>query len=173
MGNYENIGISNHRPHNSLCPITSLTSPRTARVASFDGGCAWHQTLLGWVYMFNYIYRKSPLLGSRTTRPVDSSARSGQLGPYLPDNLARRFNYTECLSREKTNKILVIYCLFEVILSYLWNKSFIYLLGVFISTSSGIIKSLDHTEYTLINFFFKKCHIHRRSYYHLKQKSFI
>ena len=53
--------------------------------------------------------------GSRTTQPVDSSARSVQLGPYVPDNSARRCNYTECLSRELNNKILVIYCLFEVI----------------------------------------------------------
>ena len=53
-------------------------------------------------------------LGPWTTRPVDSSARSGQLGPYVPDNAARRCNYSECLSREY-NKILVIYCLFDVI----------------------------------------------------------
>ena len=31
-------------------------------------------------------------LGPWTTRPVDSSARSGQLGPYVPDNSARRYN---------------------------------------------------------------------------------
>ena len=79
------------------------------------------------------ISRKEPALtrvagqlGPWTTRPVDSSARSRQLGPYVPDNSARRFNYTECLSREQTNKIPVIYCLFEVILSYLWNKNLMF-----------------------------------------------
>ena len=29
-------------------------------------------------------------VGNRTTRPVDSSARTWQLGPYVPDNSARR-----------------------------------------------------------------------------------
>ena len=48
----------------------------------------------------NFTKMGEGLLGGRTTRPVDSSARNGQLGPYVPDNSARRFNYTECLSRE-------------------------------------------------------------------------
>ena len=36
-------------------------------------------------------------LGPWTIRPVDSSARSGQLGPYVPDNSARRFILNACL----------------------------------------------------------------------------
>ena len=32
--------------------------------------------------------------GNGTTQPVDSSARSGQLSPYVPDNATRRYNYT-------------------------------------------------------------------------------
>ena len=38
-----------------------------------------------------------------------------------------------------------------MILLYLLNKSFIIYLFVFISTSSGVIKSLDHTKYTLVS----------------------
>ena len=38
------------------------------------------------------------LYRSRKTRPVYSSARSGQLGPYVPDNSARSFN---CLESRK------------------------------------------------------------------------
>ena len=36
-----------------------------------------------------YIISIPGQLGPWTTRPVDSSARSGQLGPYIADNSAR------------------------------------------------------------------------------------
>ena len=39
-----------------------------------------------------------------TTRPVDSSARSGQLGPYVPDNSARRFNILNACLQSKLIK---------------------------------------------------------------------
>ena len=64
-------------------------------------------------------------LGPWTTRRVDSSARSGQLGAWtarpVADNSARRYNYTECLSRDSK----MINYLLEVILSCLWSKSII------------------------------------------------
>ena len=57
--------------------------------------------------------------GNRSTRPMDNLA-CGQLGSYVPDNSARRYNYTECLLREYK----IIHYFLVMILSCLLSKSF-------------------------------------------------
>ena len=67
----------------------------------------WSKSMWGGIVMFGSILESNfwhicdiflYLACNQTTRPMDSLARSWQLGQYIPDTSARRYNYTGCLS---------------------------------------------------------------------------